>query len=180
MKKPPDGTLCLPYPDARASVIQSQQNIARRHSPGSYEYELADHAVELALSPDRAADNPAYLTRNVNRDAARYLKNRRTPEVFLSTLEAALKAKAAGDEQASVESMLPPAKTPEPVDELAAAELEKMVRTAVKDLPIGEECLEAMLEDEPPGDTADRLGVPVHRVWRTRSDIRERAEVILA
>ncbi|MCC6419629.1 MAG: hypothetical protein IT429_15460 [Gemmataceae bacterium] len=151
MEKPPEGTMCLPNPDARASVIQSLQATASRNNPGSYEYELADRAVELALSPGRVADNPAFLTRNVKRDAARFLQNQQDPEVFLSSLEAGLKKKAIGDvEPPSVESVLPPAKTPEPVDELAAAELEDLVRTAVKGRPIGEDCLDAMLANEQP------------------------------
>ena len=155
IEDPDEGTLCLPNPDERTSVVNSLQVIASRHNPGSYEYELTDHAVDLALSPDRASGNPAYLTRNVKRDAARFLKYKQDPTVFLSTLEARLRKKATGDaEPASVETVLPPAKTPEPVDELVAAELEFKVRSVVKSLPIGEECLDAMLEHE----TAKRHG----------------------
>ncbi len=181
MDEPSQGTLCLPNPDARESVIKSLQVITSRHSPGTYEYERADHAVELALSPDRAADSAPYLMRNVDRDARRTLKNKTNPEVFFSSLEAGLKAKAESDDAPmSVETVLPPAKTPEPIDEVAAAELEGMVRTVVKDIPNGEDCLDAMLHNELPSDTAARLGVPVHRIWRTRSDIRERAEFLRA
>jgi hypothetical protein len=185
MNLPPEGRLRLPNPDARASVIKALQRIAGRTSPGTPEHDHADHAVGLALSADRAADNAAFLWRNVRRNTSHILKKQqlaeeKNPTVFFSTLEAGLEGNAKGDDApASVESLLPPAKTPEPVDELAAAELEDKVRKAVKDVPLGEHCLDAMMLNEPPGDTAVRLGVPLHRIWRTRSDIRQRAEFVL-
>lgn len=185
MIQPPEGRLRLSNPDARASVIKVLQRIAGRTSPGTPEHEYADHAVGLALSVDRTADSPAYLWRNIRRNTSHILKKQKqakekSPTVFFSTLEAGLDANAKGDDApASVESLLPPAKTAEPVDEVAAAELTDIVRKAVKDIPMGEDCFEAMLLDEPPGETADRLNVPVHRIWRARSDIRQRAEFLL-
>ncbi len=185
MTQPPEGRLRLSNPDARASVIKALQRIAGRTSPGAPEHEHANHAVGLALSTDRAADNAAFLWRNVRRNTYYILKKQKKaekkhPTVFFSTLEAGLEANAKGDDMpASVESVLPPAKTPEPVDELAAAELQEKVRNAIKGIPLGEDCFDAMLHEEPPDDTATRLGVPVHRIWRARSDIRERAQFLL-
>jgi hypothetical protein len=183
MKKPPEGTLCLSNPDARESVIKALQVITGRYSPGHPEYERADHAVELALSPGRAAKSAPFLMRNVDRDARRTLKkqNENPGPVFLSSLEAALNKKPDGDAApASVETVLPAASTPEPIDELIADELEGMVRKAIENVPNGDVCLDAMLDNESLGDTAKRLGLPVHTVWRTRTVIRERAQFLLA
>jgi hypothetical protein len=178
------GSAC-PIPTPRESVIKVQQRIARRTSPGTLEHEYADHAVGLALSVGRAAKNAAYLWRNIRRNTNHILKKQKqaeekSPTVFFSALEAGREANARGDDaHASVDPLLPPAKAPEPVDEVAAAELTDKVRKAVKGIPLGEDCLDAMLLNEPPGETADRLGVPVHRIWRARSDIRQRAKFLL-
>lgn len=74
---------------------------------------------------------------------------------------------------ATLEDMLPVSKHPGPRVLAEAAELENLVRTAVKPLPDGEECLDAMLDHEPPDD-------PVHRVYRTRDNTRQRVRLVLA
>lgn len=181
MSHPPDGALRLPHADARASVIRSLQATASKHFPGTEGYERADLAISLALSPDRSAENAPFLMRNVQRDARRIFNHQPRHEVLFCTLEQSAPAAAAGDnEQKTLEDVLPPSRHPGPEEEAVANELAEKIRTAVKVLPDGEECFDAMLDQEPPNDTAARLGVPVHRVLRTRANIRWRARHVLA
>ncbi len=181
MSHPPDGALRLPNPDARESVIRSLQTTAGKHPPGTEKYERADLAISLALSPDRAAESAPFLMRNVQRDARRILNHRPQRETFFTTIEHAASAtSAAGNEPVTVEDLLPPSRHPGPVEEAQAAELEDKVRTAVTPLPNGEECFDAMLNEEAAGSTAARLDIPVHRVHRTRDYIRRRARRVLA
>lgn len=129
MTHPPDGTLRLPDADARTSVIPSLQ--ATTSPPGKPEHDQAELAISPALSPERAADNPAFLMRNVQRDARRILNHQPHREVQFSTLEHAAAAGAKGDEPKSLEDLLPPSREPGPDEVAQAAELEERIRTVV-------------------------------------------------
>jgi hypothetical protein len=181
MTHPPDGALRLPHAEARASVIKRLQATASRYSPGTEEFERADLAASLALSPDRGAAVAPFLMRNVKRDARRILLHQPHHEVLFTDLEqGAVAASAAGECKQTLEDLLPASRYAGPDEEAVANDLEEKVRRAVKVLPDGEECLDAMLVSETPDDTAARLGVPLHRVHRTRAYIRWRAERALA
>jgi hypothetical protein len=56
---------------ARISAIQTLQKIRSRFNPGSFNFDVADHAIDLALSPRRNADG--FLVRNTLRDSKRIL-----------------------------------------------------------------------------------------------------------
>jgi hypothetical protein len=58
----------------RFRAVEQLQSIRDRYWPGSYEFEKADYAIELALSPRRSAN--AFLVPNTLRDAAKILKRR--------------------------------------------------------------------------------------------------------
>lgn len=180
---PPDGALRLPHADARESVIKCLQAKASKHHPGTEDFERADLAVELALSPDRDDELAPFLMRNVKRDARRIYLHRPHHEVLFCDLEqgaAAAVVTADGSDQMTVEDLLPASRQPGPDEVALANELEDRVRRAVVPVPVGEECLNAMLDQEPPDDTAARLGIPVHRIYRLRAYIRWRAERALA
>ena len=119
--------------------------------------------------------------RNVKCDARRIFFRLPRHEVLFSNLEkgAATFTAADGNEQKTLEDLLPALRLPSPDQAAVAHELENKVRKSVKVLPNGEDCLDAMLEHEPPSDTAARLGVPVHTVLRTRANIRIRAQRVL-
>lgn len=57
--------------EARLSAIQTLQSIRSRYNPGSFKFDVADHAIDLALSPRRSADG--FLVRKTLRDAKRIL-----------------------------------------------------------------------------------------------------------
>ena len=67
---------------ARASAIETLQKIRSRYSPGSFYFDVADHAIDLALSPRRNADG--FLVRNTLRDSKRILsrQNKNGPTVL--------------------------------------------------------------------------------------------------
>ncbi len=56
---------------ARISAIQTLQSYRNRYNPGSFYFDVADHAIDLALSPRRKADG--FLVRNAWRDSKRIL-----------------------------------------------------------------------------------------------------------
>jgi hypothetical protein len=146
MSHPPDGALRLPNPDARTSVIQRLQATASKHNPGSEKFERADLAIDLALSPDRCSELAPFLMRNLKRDARRILNFQPHHEVLFSTIEnTALATTADSDEPMTLEKVLPQSRHPSPDEEVIANELEEKVRRAVKPLPNGEACLDAML-----------------------------------
>jgi hypothetical protein len=178
----PDGVstrvLRLPDPDTRTSVIEALLAAADRFSPGQAAFEDADLAITLALSPRRSATTAAFLMRNVKRDARR-IRKRRPRVIPFSSLERD-GANSDNAEDKSLEGNLPPSNCPRPDDEVAAADMQRFIRDHVAPLPYGAACFDAMLERESPDDTADRLGMPVHRVHRTRADIRRYARPLLA
>ncbi|MBF0129428.1 MAG: hypothetical protein HQL33_05520 [Alphaproteobacteria bacterium] len=65
---------------ARWCAVSKLQNIMNRFAPGSFESEVADYAIDLALSPDRKEDR--FFLRNVWRDARSICirRKRRTAE----------------------------------------------------------------------------------------------------
>src|SRR5688572_481520 len=67
----------------RFHAIRTLQKIRDRYEPGSYAFDVADRAIDLALSPRRAADN--YLIKNTLRDARRILsRQRKSAPIFVS------------------------------------------------------------------------------------------------
>lgn len=56
--------------DVRWNVILTLQKIMSRSMPGSRVFDIADKAIELALSPQRIPENLRYFRRNVWRNAA--------------------------------------------------------------------------------------------------------------
>ena len=70
---------------ARWHAVSKLQKIRSHHAPGSFESDVADCAIDLALSPDRKEDN--FFLRNVWRDARSICikRKRRTAErVFVT------------------------------------------------------------------------------------------------
>lgn len=57
------------FTDVRFRAIHVLQGLLTRHLPGSSRYDEIEHAIDLALSNDRALDQ--FLIRNVLRDAER-------------------------------------------------------------------------------------------------------------
>ena len=141
----------------RKSVIESLQATTKKHAPGRLEHEQADLAISLALSDGREAENAPFLMRNVTRDARRILAHRPRRETTFSVIESAGLAVRVKT-RSRPKSTCPASRVTPGPNELLAAELEELVRGAVKALPHGEECFKAMLELEPPEETANRLG----------------------
>jgi hypothetical protein len=70
---------------ARASAIETLQNIRDRFSPGSFYFDVADHAIDLALSPRRNADG--FLVRNTWRDSKRILSRQKKDSPIILSLD---------------------------------------------------------------------------------------------
>jgi hypothetical protein len=88
-------------------------------------------------------------------------------------------ADASGEDEVGVEELLPPSAMPAPDVACAAAEFEAQIRHAVGHMPDADDCLDAMLAHETPTETAHRLGLPVHRVYYVRQQIRGTAAALL-
>ena len=156
----------------RFTVVREFQSELAFLSPGTPEFEEADIAAALATNPRRTTDLPEFFRRNLRRDARRTYRRRRRP-LFLSDLARSMTVVEDSENECGVETLLPAAKGPAPPDCAAASELELEIRRAVDHIPGAGECLNGMLANERPADTAERIGTPVHRVHYVRRQIRE-------
>ncbi len=63
------------YAPARWAAVEQLQRRCANRDPSSFEFEVADHAISLALNPNRPID--AFFARNVHRDAKSIVARRR-------------------------------------------------------------------------------------------------------
>ena len=162
--------------DVRWRVVQSLQTELSDLNPGTSWHDDVELAITLALSPGRAAENPAFLRRNVIRDARRIRTRKQHPSLFSELSNA---SEDGGEGGRAVEDRLRPSTVAQPIEHLVAQELQDDLRAAVSTVPLGSVCLDAKLRGETISETARRLGVPRHRLDYTVSQMRLAADQIL-
>ena len=161
------------WDDTRVSVVCRLQSIIEKVPPGTETFEIADHAIGLALSANRDDRNPALLFRNVWRNARYILRRRR--ELILDPLndDSVIGRQIADGELACASA---PA-TPE--EQAIAADLASRIRGAVARLDRrGAECFDGLVAGETLLETALSLRITPRRVKRIRAQIRAMAHTL--
>ena len=165
-------------PDVRWDVISRLQSLQNHAVPGSRRCDVAEHAVDLALSAKRAADNPETLLARVLEDSGRVIRRRRrrARELFIADLRR--QADPVNDEGDFAD---PPLRglsapvTPEDIVIARGIEAELRDRISATYPHDGPRCLDGMLTDETLDETATALGTSTRRVKRIRAAIRRLA-----
>lgn len=170
MSTPPPGASSALGTGVRFAAVRQLQERRSRFVPGSFAYDIADHAITLALSPRRPTPNPGYLQRNALRDARRVLaragKRIRTDALTPDTpLGREIEA---GVHPGAIESITTP-------ESLAASALllrciKRHVSTRLGSR--GLRCLSGLLEGESPDESAAALGVSPRTADRVRAQVR--------
>jgi hypothetical protein len=158
------------WDDTRVGVIRRLQSIIEKVPPGTETYEIADHAIDLALSTNREGRSAALLFRNVWRNARYILRRRR--DLILDPLN---DDSVIGRQIADGE--LVGAAAPEtPEDQLVAVDLAARIRGAAARLDRrGAECFDGLVIGETLVETARSLNITPRRVKRMRAQIRAMA-----
>jgi hypothetical protein len=145
---------CLPE---RFGAIHTLQAIRGRYRPGSYPFERADLAIDLALNPTRQTG--AYLVRNLLRDAARTMRRNRdaVPELIdVDRLPPALEPA----DQATPENAAP------------AIQLEAELCRASSNPCLAQRCLDDMIAGRTVHESAAACAVSCASVKKARSRLR--------
>ena len=120
-------------------------SIAKKFAPGTEPFETADHAISLALSPRRSAEDGTRLFFHSWRDARRIRRRRKFREPILDSFaeDSPIGAAIANGNEAGV------CAGECPVAAVVARDLEARLRRAADRIgPIARECLESMLLGE--------------------------------
>lgn len=155
---------------ARVSVIRRLQSIAEQVAPGTETFEIADHAIDLALSTARVQATPApLLFRNVWRNARYIVRRRRAAALVLDPL-----SEDSPIGRRILDGVLILASAPHtPEDLLIAADLEARIRCEAARLDrCGAQCFDGLVAGEPLDETARNLHITPRRVKRIRARIR--------
>ena len=159
--------------DVRVSVIRRLQSIAEEVPPGTETFEIADHAIDLALSTARAQATPApLLFRNVWRNARYIVRRRRATALVLDPLseDSPIGRKIADG------ALIPPSAPHTLEDHAVAADLEARIRWEAARLDrCGAQCFDGLLAGESLDETARLLNITPRRVKRIRARIRAAA-----
>jgi hypothetical protein len=164
--------------NVRSDVILRLHSLMRSTAPGEYLFEIADHAVDLALSPSRSDDVVGFLYRNVLRDSRRILSRRHVKMMSIDA-EVGEPEFEFGDHFTAEESRKLCA-WPNPLEEIEAAEIEATLRERLGER--GQEngrCLAGILEGENVEETARAVGRSPRHVKRTRSRIKHEAVLVM-
>lgn len=170
-----DKSMLLPVSgDARVSVVRHLQAIADEVPPGTETSEIADHAIDLALSPTRDDPSPALLFRNVWRNARFIVRRRR--EVVLDPITADSPVGRLLEDGAL--SAVSKPETPE--DLIIAKDLAERIRGAADCVDRhGAECFDGLLAGESLEETAQRLHITPRSVRHIRAQIRAFARCLI-
>lgn len=157
------------WDDTRVSVVRRLHSIAASAPPGTETFEIADHAVELALSANRNDVSPALLFRNVWRNARFVLRRRRHRELILDPLteDTAIGRMIAEGELRGTSTQ----DTPD--DQLVAQDLAERIRSeASRRDQRAAECFDDLVAGESLDESARNLRITPRRVKRVRAHIR--------
>lgn len=162
------------WDDTRLSVIRRLQFITATFPVGSEASEIADHAIELALSTKRNDRSAPLLFRNVWRNA-RYIVRRRRKFV----LDPLTERSAVGRQ--IVRGELARCGAPRTPEELVVAtDLAERIRGAAARIDrLGTECFDGMIAGDSLEETAHSLNINTRRVKRIRAYIRWFARALL-
>ncbi len=149
-------------PDIRWDVVGKLYSRLQRLTPGTQEAEAVDHAITLALNPERQAQNVSFLVYDVLRNA-RYSKQRaqkRRSELF-KKLNAYTRQTAAHINNETPEAVCIAQEIEVKIREILAQGDSYMIR-----------CFDGMLVGESISETATACGISRRSVDRARHKIR--------
>jgi len=147
----------------RFSAVLQLQQLRDHFPPGSYTYRAAEHAIDLALSPNRSVSG--YLA-NDALDNAQFIISRRERSAPVLSLQ---------DDDVTTASHLP-----SPYDDAGYSSFLKELTARVRKLhEHGLAVLQAMRRDENVARTAERVGCSESTIVRVRKSIREETKAIL-
>lgn len=155
----------------RWSVIERLQRQMLTSKPGSFQHDRADHAVDLALRPERPVRSRTHTLRTLLQDAGRTVSRRQRRHRRRYVPQPS-------DDSEPRAYQTPDKRTSQPYDALIAAETDAELRDRLASIPQATECFDAMLGGEPVAQTAHRLGVHDHRIEYLRGWIRRLAREI--
>ena len=160
----------MPPPEwdgARTSVVQRLQSITKKHPPGTEVFEVADHAISLAIATNRGDQSPGFLFRNLWRNAQFIVRRRRRLTFDAFDEDSVIDRRIATGE-------LVCASAPEsPEDQIVAIDLAERIRGAAAEFdPRGAECFDCLVAGETLAVTARSLSITPSRVKRVRAQIR--------
>lgn len=152
---------------ARCGAVLALQNLRARRAPDSFDFEIADYAIDLALSDKRP--ETSYLVVNVLKDARSVLtrKKRRHRARGMLLLDETLST-AAGQELAEA---MTAAQRPL-ADDVASYHSYQKLRARLGDQGYLHQCLDGWLDGEELLETAQRLGISREYVKKLRGRIR--------
>jgi hypothetical protein len=159
---------------ARCSAVLTLQKIRSRRVPGSFEFEAADHAIDLVLSDQRPESN--FLVINALKDARSVLirQKRRLHTRVMLTLDETPDTVAG---QELVQSMIG---AQHPLAEDAAwYDSYRVLRTSLGEDGYLPRCLDAWRDGEELAETATRLGISRDYVKKLRGRIRATAVKVM-
>lgn len=165
--------MTLALSEARCDALSTLQSLRDRRDTSSIEYDVADHALSLAMSPSR--DDTRYLARDCLRNARSIVvrSRRRSREGGVDFLSPAA---AEGDP-----AELVAAETPDPFERAlwrtTYAVFVERIRALGRD---AERALAGMVEDEPVERTAREAGMSPRKLKSLRAQIRRLAGDALA
>jgi hypothetical protein len=166
MKNPTPGATSAPGGGIRYAVVRRLQDRLSQAAPGSHNYEVAERAITLALSPRRTADTPEHLERNVRRDAHRILTRARR-RTFTDPMTPDTPFGREVEEGTHSAAVCP---DPSPEELCEAADLQRGIehRVGAHLGARGLRCLSGLLDGESPDETAAALGTAPRTVDRLR------------
>jgi len=150
----------LPEEEWWSAIAELQDEMAGAY-PGSLQHDSADYAIDLALRCERPVRSRRFLAKNLLRDAGRTVLRRMRR---FRGQDAHTDLRYTTDRRSS-----------EPEAIAIARDLESWLRRHLSGEPHAIPCFDAMLKGEPTAHTAERLGVPDHRIEYLRSRIRQLA-----
>lgn len=147
----------------RFNAVVQLQKLRDHFSPGSFECRAAEHAIDLALSPNRSVTG--YLA-NDTLDNAQFIISRRERSAPFLSLQ---------DDDVTTASRLP-----SPYDDVGYSSFLKELKARVQELHEHSlTVLQAMRQDENVARTAQRVGCSESTIVRVRKSIREETKAIL-
>ncbi len=162
---------------SRVSVVRRLQAIAAACSPGTEMFEIADRAVDLAMSNSRSEANPALFFRNVWRNARFIVRRKRPRELIFDSMheDSPIGSRIANGE---LRNLAGPA-TPEEIS--IATDLEVRIRFEAGQVDaLGAECFDGLVAGQTLDETARTLSISTRRVRQARERIRAAARRVIS
>ncbi|UYG05541.1 hypothetical protein OCT51_09330 [Halomonas sp. LR3S48] len=152
---------------ARCNAVLALQNLRARRAPGSFDFEIADYAIDLVLSDQRPETD--FLVVNALKDARSVLirKMRRHRARGMLPIEETVNTATSQElAQAMIAAQRPLA------DNVASYHSYQQLRARLGDQGYLPECLDGWRDGEGLLETAQRLGISREYVKKLRGRIR--------